>query len=172
MIRFHFAAIVMVCASVFCLPHALEACTCISAPPSAIPTFEQEAQGRPLLVAGRIAALVSLQSVSHGPALRGGPYVAAIDVDVIDVIRGHEARQRFRIWDQFVGSSCSLELHKFEEGTLLVLAINPAEERLHEVWETLGFHPADEDYLLENCAQSWRVFNSDAELQRFIKSHR
>jgi hypothetical protein len=146
MTRFRIAAIVIVCASALSLPHTVDACTC-----SAIPTFEQEARGRPFVLAARIGALVSLRSVSHGPVLTGGPYVAAIDVDVIAVIRGHEARQRLRIWDQFVGGSCSLGLQELKEETLLVLAINPAEERLHEVWEILGFHPGEKDYVWGTC---------------------
>ena len=95
--------------------------------------------------------------------------VAAIDVEVIQVLRGNEVRQRVRVWDQFVGSSCSLELEALKAGTLLILAIDPAEKRLTELWEIVGIKPDTQDLLWGTCRQPWRAFGSQAELQRFIK---
>ena len=138
-------------------PPSAGACTC-----SSVSEFKYEVKGRPLLIAGRVGG-------THVVTIGHTDTVAAIDVEVIQVLRGHEVRQRVRVWDQFVGGSCSLGLEALKPGTLLILAMDPAEQRLTEVWDTVGIKPDAHDLVWGTCRQPWRTFGNQAELQRFIK---
>ena len=75
-----------------------------------------------------------------------------------------------RIWDQFAGSSCSLELHKLTVGTLVAVAVYPAEQRLTELWPFIGISPARRDHVLGTCCDPIRIFTDNATLRQYVDS--
>lgn len=130
-----------------------------------VASFDNEVRAARLLVGGRVVG-------SQPPrALPGRPNTetASIDVEVLTVIRGRETRRTIRIWDQFVGSSCSMELHRLKIGTLLLVVLDPAEERLTDLWRFVGIAPKREDYVLGTCGEHWRTFGTESELERYVE---
>lgn len=97
--------------------------------------------------------------------------VAAVQVQVFEVLRGKEEQRTVIVWDQSVNSSCSLELHKLKVGSFLLIALDPNEQPLKELWEEAGIKPSVADRLLGTCRQAFRTFNSEAELRRYLKSN-
>jgi len=157
MLKRSFAPALVVLSVGLAHPAKADACTC-----SSVSEFKYEVKGRSLAIAGRVVD-------THVVKIGSTDNVAAIDIEVIQVLRGNEARPRLRVWDQFVGGSCSLGLEALKAGTLLIAAIDPAEPRLTELWETVGIKPDTQDLVWGTCRQPWRAFGSQAELQRFIK---
>jgi hypothetical protein len=146
------------------VPSSVEACSCFGG----VSEFELELKGQPLLIAGRI---VGTTVPASGYAATPPDNVAAIEVQVLEVLRGKEARRTVNVWDQFVNSSCSLELHRLRVGSVILIAVNPAEQPLRVLWQDAGITPNPNDLLLGTCRQPWRTFDTEAELRRYIKSN-
>jgi len=142
-------------------PTRAHACACIAAR-----TFESKALTAPLLVAVRI---VGTRPVDR-PGADSPDNIAAIDVEVMQVLRGKETRPRLLIWDQFAGGSCSLELYKLTVGTLAVIAIDPDEERLTESRSVMGIEPDSRGYVLGTCGNPIRTFRDEEALREYVDS--
>ena len=142
-------------------PAHVEACSCHS-----VSEFASQAKDSPLLIAGQVVATVTS---TEGPSSTRPDNVAALEIDVLDVTRGRETRRRIRVWDQFVNSSCSLELHRLKPGTYVLIAVNSKEERLTELAELIGIKPAPDDYVWVTCRDPWRPFKTVADMRRFIE---
>ncbi len=150
---------IVVTSCVALIPTSADACSCIGG----VSEFENELKTRPLLVAGRVVETV----INVRPE-----DVAAIRVQVLQVLRGQESRSTITIWDQFVNGSCSLELQTLKAGSLVVLAVNPDERPLREVWLYSGIAPNPGELLFGVCRRPWKTFNTEAELQDYIQKHR
>lgn len=142
-------------------PSNVYACSC-----SAISTFESEARYASVLVSARV---VGTQLVEN-PDAEAPDNVAAVDVQVLRVLRGKETRHQLRVWDQFAGSSCSVELHRLPVGTLVVIALRADEPPLTEMWPIIGIRPGRADYLLGTCGERIRTFADDTELHKYVDS--
>jgi hypothetical protein len=149
---------------VLLVPASIEACSCVGG----VSEFQSELKGQPLLIAGRIVGTIVPVT---GYAAIPPDNVAAIEVQVLEVLRGKEEQRTVIVWDQFVNSSCSLELHKLEFGSFLLIALDPAEQPLKELWQEAGIKPSVTDRLMGTCRQPFRTFNSEAELRSYMKSN-
>ena len=97
--------------------------------------------------------------------------VAAIQVQVLEVLRGKEEQRTVTVWDQAVNSSCSLELHKLKVGSFILITLDPDEYPLKELWQEAGIKPDVTDRLMGTCRQPFRTFNSEAALRSYVKSN-
>ena len=149
---------------VLLVPASVEACSCIGG----VSEFQSELKGRPLLIAGQIVGTIVPAS---GYAAVPPDNVAAIQVKVLEVLRGKQEQRTVIVWDQFVNSSCSLELHKLKVESFLLIALDPDEQPLKELWQEAGIKPSPTDRLMGTCRQPFRTFNSEAELRRHLKSN-
>ena len=138
------------------------ACACVGT----IPTIETQMAHAPLVIAARVTALEPLKD-SGGQATGA---VAAIRVEVLDVLRGDKKLKQLRIWDQFVNTSCSVELVELPVGTLLIIAIDPKTERSRELWDLIGIRPESSDYVFATCQQYWKTFKTEQELRRYVRN--
>ena len=145
---------------VLLVPAGVEACSCMGG----VSEFQGELKRQPLLIAGRIAGTIV---PTTGYAATPPDNVAAIEVQVLEVLRGKEDRRTVIVWDQFVNSSCSLELHKLKVGSFLLIALDPAEQPLTELWQLAGIKPTVTDRLMGTCRQPFRTFNNEAEMRRY-----
>ena len=146
------------------VPASAEACSCIGG----VSEFQSELKGRPLLIAGRIVGTIV---PATGYAAIPPDNVAAIEVQVLEVLRGKEERRTVIVWDQFVNGSCSLQLHNLKVGSFLLIALDPAEQPLKELWQFAGIKPSATDRLMGTCRQPLRTFDSEAELRSYMKSN-
>ena len=86
------------------VPAPALACSCS---PGIIP-FKDAAPAAPLVVTARIVGFLPL---GRADTLLKGE-INAVDVEVIEVLRGREDRKRFRVWDQGVGAIRSIRWHE------------------------------------------------------------
>ena len=157
------SALLLVALTVVLTPGTGEACSCFGG----VADFRAMLKKSPLLLAGRIEGVVLQQ------ALQTPENVAALQITLLRVPRGKEERRTVRVWDQFVGSSCSLELHKLKVGSFVLIALNPGEERLTELWELTGLKPDKADLLLPiHCSDPIRAFGSETDILDFVRSLR
>jgi hypothetical protein len=152
-------------------PSPATACTCMGSDGSSgVSDFRAVARHAPLLIAGRVVErLKPLPPDSAGMSPSAPDEVAAIDIEVRDLLRGVEARRRIRVWDQSVTTSCSQDLKRLEVGAFVMIGIYPAERRLTELSELVGIKPVPADYVLGTCAEYFRSFQNWSDLQRFVR---
>ena len=136
------------------------ACVCLGE----IPTIESRMARAPLVIAGRVTAVEPLKDSVGQPT----SHIAAIWVEVLDVLRGDKGIKQIRIWDQLVNTTCSVELVELPVGTPLIVAIDPKQERSPELWKLLGIHPEPSDYVFGTCQQYWKTFKTEPELRRYV----
>ncbi len=144
------------------LPQAapVQACRCATISP-----FAEQTRAAPVLLVGRV---VGGQATTARAAARD---VAAIDLEVVQVLRGREERQQIRVWDQAAGTSCSLGMARFRPNALIVIALDPDEPQSAQLSELARIKPETDDYVLGACRQPWRLFSTQAELDAYIASH-
>lgn len=137
------------------------ACVCVGG----IPTIDRQVANAPVVIAARVIAAEPLKDAAGQLT----EHIAAIRVEVLEAIRGGKVTTRLRIWDQFAGSSCSLELTALPVGTFAIIALDPKQERLPEWWRLIGIKPEPGDYLFGTCQQHWRMFENEADLRRYVR---
>lgn len=127
-------------------------------------SFKEHARTAPVLLAGRV---VGGQLTKERGAASD---VAAIDLEVVQVLRGSEERQKIRVWNQAAGTSCSLDMRRFKPLALIVVALDPDEPRSARLSDLARIQPEAADYVLSMCAEPWRHFSKQADLDKYIAS--
>jgi hypothetical protein len=149
----------MVLLLAFCLESPAFACSCRD-----VATFSEVMEGSPIVMVARVSAVGQSHPTDDDPA--------SVDLDLLWSTKG-TTRQRVRVWNTSVRSSCGGHFRSTPVGTRMVVALVPVvHARLADAdWAARdGMRASDSDFVLARsaCAQTYLELTTAAELAEWM----
>jgi len=133
-------------------PSPALACACVGG----WPTVESTAASAEAALIGRVLARLTREGLAAEP----GQAVAALDVEVVQTIKGVKKGRSLRVWDPMTGTSCSDGLGEFATNTLVAMALSKATSVEREFYEVLKLPIKPGTYLVGSCGEYVRAVPS------------